>query len=389
MAIYRIFPEKDTFIYTESPLANTGRDELLEVGGYFTSGGGQTLRSLIKFNQTEINEVLNSKANVPNGVVGIGQHFSASLHLYLSFANELPINYNINVHPIAEEWDEGTGKISDVPVNRTGASWTNKLAGNNHAWTSGSVDILDNTAFTDANDLYQTASYQNTLPGGGSWYITSGSAAVPISGSETFTKNSSHDLDIDITTASTHHYNNHLDNNGFIVKLEDSLEFNTAANVRLKYYGEDTNTIYPPYMEIKWNDYSHNSTLTEVTDPEVVITVKNNKGKYTDEGKQRFRIHSRPKYPTRTFTTSSAYLVNHTLPTASYWGLKDENTEEMVFDYDTTFTKISADNTSNYFDIYMDGLQPERYYRLLIKTEIDGTTTIVDNDQIFKVVRNG
>ena len=61
----------------------------------------------------------------------------------------------------------------------------------------------------------------------------------------------------------------------------------------------------------------------------------------------------------------------------------------MVFDYDTTFTKISADNTSNYFDIYMDGLQPERYYRLLIKTEIDGTTTIVDNDQIFKVVRNG
>ena len=61
----------------------------------------------------------------------------------------------------------------------------------------------------------------------------------------------------------------------------------------------------------------------------------------------------------------------------------------MVFDYDNTFTKISADNTSNYFDIYMDGLQPERYYRLLIKTEIDGTTTIVDNDQVFKVVRNG
>ena len=61
----------------------------------------------------------------------------------------------------------------------------------------------------------------------------------------------------------------------------------------------------------------------------------------------------------------------------------------MVIDYDTVFTKISADNTSNYFDIYMDGLQPERYYRLLVKTEIDGTTSIIDNDQIFKVVRNG
>jgi hypothetical protein len=37
----------------------------------------------------------------------------------------------------------------------------------------------------------------------------------------------------------------------------------------------------------------------------------------------------------------------------------------------------------------MDGLQPERYYRILIKTEIDGTTTVVDNNQVFKVVRNG
>jgi hypothetical protein len=61
----------------------------------------------------------------------------------------------------------------------------------------------------------------------------------------------------------------------------------------------------------------------------------------------------------------------------------------MVFDFDTTYTKISADNTSNYFDIYMDGLQPERYYRLLIKTEIDGSTSIVDTDQTFMVVRNG
>ena len=60
----------------------------------------------------------------------------------------------------------------------------------------------------------------------------------------------------------------------------------------------------------------------------------------------------------------------------------------MVFDYDN-YTKISADNTSNYFDVYMDGLQPERYYRILIKTEIDGTTTVVDNNQVFKVVRNG
>jgi hypothetical protein len=61
----------------------------------------------------------------------------------------------------------------------------------------------------------------------------------------------------------------------------------------------------------------------------------------------------------------------------------------MVVDFDTTYTKISADSTGNYFDIYMSGLQPERYYRILVKTEIAGTTTVHDNSNVFKVVRNG
>ena len=61
----------------------------------------------------------------------------------------------------------------------------------------------------------------------------------------------------------------------------------------------------------------------------------------------------------------------------------------MIVDFDTTFTKLSCDNKSNYFDIYLDGLQPERFYKVLIKSEIDGTDVVIDNDQIFKIVRNG
>jgi len=37
----------------------------------------------------------------------------------------------------------------------------------------------------------------------------------------------------------------------------------------------------------------------------------------------------------------------------------------------------------------MDGLQPERYYRILIKTTLDNSTVVVDNQNIFKIVRNG
>jgi hypothetical protein len=61
----------------------------------------------------------------------------------------------------------------------------------------------------------------------------------------------------------------------------------------------------------------------------------------------------------------------------------------MIIPFDTQNTKVSCDSTGPYFDIYMDGLQPERYYRVLIKSEIDGTNTVIDNGNTFKVVRNG
>ena len=61
----------------------------------------------------------------------------------------------------------------------------------------------------------------------------------------------------------------------------------------------------------------------------------------------------------------------------------------MIIDFDDNFTKISCDSKGNYFDVYMSGLQPERYYRILVKTVVDGTTTVTDNGNIFKVVRNG
>ena len=392
MAKYRIFPIQDAFLSTERSTANTGRDELLEIGGYPTSDSGHTLRTLIKFDETEIKNVLKDKASITYPIdTTQTPAFKAKINLALNYANELPIAYKISAHPVADNWDEGTGKFGDVPVNRTGCSWINRLAGNNHPWTIVTQQITSTTGngFTvGVNELHTTASYEAGLTGGGSWYFTTGSSPTILSGSQSFNKNSSHDVEIDVTNATMYMTNGFIANNGFILKTENSIEFNQTSTTRLKYYGEDTNTIYPPFIELQWNDYSHSSTLSEVVSPDVVVSIKNNKGKYIDEGKQRFRLHVRPENPPRSFTTGSAYTVNHTLPTGSFWGLKDENTEEMVFDYDE-YTKINADNTSNYFDIYMDGLQPERYYRILIKTEIDGTTTVVDNNQVFKVVRNG
>jgi hypothetical protein len=53
------------------------------------------------------------------------------------------------------------------------------------------------------------------------------------------------------------------------------------------------------------------------------------------------------------------------------------DTNEFVINFDTQYTQISSDSRGNYFDIYMSGLEPERYYKVLIKTEINGSTLIL------------
>ena len=368
MAIYRIFPEKDTFISTEVPTGNAGKDEIIEIGGYSDiTGTGETHRLLVKYSDTEIQDVIVNKIGALT--------YSASLHLYLADAYEVPVNYILYAYPISGTWDGGVGKFGDTPVNTTGVSWTNRQAGELSPWATSS--------FTAG----VTASF-GTVKGGGNWYT--GSAGVNLEFTQSHILNSTNDVDINVTRAVSMSYNNTIVNNGFIVKLPNDLENNTTSSIRLKYYGADTNTIYPPFLEFKWDDSTYNTaSLSVLSNSVAIVNLTNNKGKYTDTGKQRFRISARPKYPAKVFSTTSPYLTNYALPSASYWGLRDENTEEMVVDFDTQFTKISCDSNGAFFDVYMDGLQPERYYRILVKTTLDGSTTVVDNQNIIKVVRNG
>ena len=371
MAVYKIFPEKDSFIYTEQPTANAGKDEILEVGGYRnTSDISHTIRSLIQFPTSEI------RSTVDN-VIG-SNDYSASIKMYLAEAGELPIDYTIYGYPIyttAAQWDNGKGKYGDIPIDKSGVSWKY-------------IQALETNAWPTAFPVGVTGSYQVGTPGGGNWYTSSLGESLISSHSHDIT--STHDLELNVTTAIKQMYTGSIPNKGFIIKLQDDLEYNVTSSIRLKYFSGDTNTIYPPCLEFKWDDSSYvTGSLSVLATDIATINVKNNKGKYPDVGKQRFRLNVRPKYPTRLFTTSSVYLTNYALPSGSYWGLKDENTEEMVIDFDNKFTKISCDSNGAYFDVHMSGLQPERYYRLLIKSTLDGTTAIVSSDNLFKVVRNG
>ena len=49
--------------------------------------------------------------------------------------------------------------------------------------------------------------------------------------------------------------------------------------------------------------------------------------------------------------------------------------------------RIKNKNEGMYFKLYMNGLQPERYYRILFKHINNDGTEIFDNNYHFKVIR--
>ena len=385
MAVYRIFPEKTATIHSRYPLYSTGLDPIMEVNTYNVGSAAAVSRTLIAFNSIEQRNLIDTEisSTVQNGT---NLDFKASIRAYLAEGAEAPTSYTIYAYPAYDNWDRGTGNFGDIPYAKDGVSW---------------IYTKPDTYWTDPLPANVTASYSSTAHGveGGAWYT--GSNGINLEHSQTHTVDSDHDLSIDVTKTVKLHYShsigqtlNSIPNYGFILKLDDSIEFSSDRNTFLKYFSHNTHTIYPPCLEFRWNDVVRDTNLPNITGSlasgdNVVLKIRGNKGRYADEGKQRFRLHVRPQFPVRTFATSSDYLNNYILPEESYWGLRDEYTKEMVIDYDTTYTKLSADNTSNYFDMYMNGLQPERHYRILVKSIIDGTTSVIDENLVFKVVRNG
>ena len=129
MAVYRIFPEQDTFISTEVPTGNAGKDEIVELGGYpDVAGLGETSRILVKYSSTDILNVLTTKVG--------SRPYTASLHMYLADAYDVPTNYTVYAYPLYQSWDGGVGKFGDSPANTTGVSWQYRSAGSTNAWTT-------------------------------------------------------------------------------------------------------------------------------------------------------------------------------------------------------------------------------------------------------------
>lgn len=368
MAVYKIFASADATLYSKYPAQNTGLDEILEVGvknsdnpsNFFVDPvpsepllSDDLRRSLILFEDKDLDTIKSFATG----------SWKANFRLYLANAENLSTIYSLEVRQVSQSWTMGTGKVTDVPETRNGVCWynTSSFATTASSWGPGGY--------------YQT-------PGGGSWnqyYAT-----------QSFGYKDDKDINLDVTEMVNEWFSGSVSNNGFIVKHTSDVESNPNSYIDLSFFSVDTHTIYPPTLEMKWDDSVYiTGSLSVVNSSNTVVSLANNVGTFKyGTGKYRFMINARDKYPVRTFTTSSFYTTNKALPETSYWAIQDAKTEDIVIEFDTNYTKISCDGTTSYFNAYMNGLEPERYYKVLIKTVLqDGESVEIDNGLIFKVTR--
>lgn len=101
-------------------------------------------------------------------------------------------------------------------------------------------------------------------------------------------------------------------------------------------------------------------------------------------------VFGRMQYPLKYFGKSSQqeqYLVPQYLPSSSYYALKDNQTDEIVLNFDS-YTQIGCEYPNgNFFVIDTTSLPQDRYYRVLIRIENGINTYTVDTGKIFKITR--
>lgn len=364
-----IYPSKDATLYKSHPNQNTGLDEVLEISKTYVAGTTREItRALLQFDVTALSQSIVDGDIPPDA--------SMFLNLTATEVNEIPLAYTIMIHAASQSWEMGAGtRFDDITI--TGTSWNYKTA--NNVTSSVWVPIPTSSVYPEF-----VAGTTGSLDGrGGTWYTGSGfevSQAFDYTGS---------DVRVDVTSIVQQWLSSSIDNNGFLLKHETTAEDDITDYGSLKFFSGDTNTIYPPRLEIAWDDSTWSTgSLTEMSSSDGVVYIRNLRDEYRMGSRFRVNIGARERYPVKTFSTTSDFLsIKFLTSGSSYYSIEDAKTGDVIIPFAET-SKLSCDSSGNFFHLWTDGLQAERFYRIMFKiVRADGTREFVDGDHIFKLVR--
>jgi len=121
MAVLKIFPEKDTTLYSLFPNMNTGLDEIVEATlttFAYSDPSPQTSRFLIKFAQEDLAAAINliPQALFNSGSTTSTRSWNAKLQCLVSTVTGLNVTTSVDCFPVAQDWGMGTGRYLDDPI---------------------------------------------------------------------------------------------------------------------------------------------------------------------------------------------------------------------------------------------------------------------------------
>ena len=145
MAVYKLFPYKDAAIYSYYPDMNSGMDAISEAYNTITpEGTPDVARFLTQFDSTEISGVIDNKIN--------GSSWTVYFNSYVASAQGISTDYNLEIYPVAQNWNNGTGEFLDVPQTLDGISWNFSNFSGSGVWSmNGSIGTELYTGSYDSN----------------------------------------------------------------------------------------------------------------------------------------------------------------------------------------------------------------------------------------------
>ena len=379
---YFIYSQKDSWISSGSNRVtgvtehdqNFGKDQILEIKKvFYNQSFDYPTRALVQFDSKDLTEISKS---VSDNVISNPKYY---LRLYEAEGNkDMSADYTLAAFPLSQSWDEGTGEFGDNPKVTNGCSWKNRINqpnSNEVSWSKTDGTRQHGGAYISSSGNFATQSFSHESP----------------------------DINMDVTkivknwiTGSTS--NSYNKNYGFLLRYSGSQELESGSEFRgeLKFFSTQTNTIYSPKLEVRWDDHiacsgSNTGSLVELD----VTGASDNflymiglKDKYRESEKVKFRLGCRKQYVQKTFSTSVSTISGSFIPENSgSYSILDVATGETIIPF-SDYTKLSCDTTSNYFIQWMNGFQPNRVYKIIYKLNYqDSQEQIFDNNFEFKVTR--
>jgi len=305
-----------------------------------------------------------------------------------------------------------SGSLHGLPISASVSSSTINdfliLSGSQSGSDANLSAAVSSPLFTFGDDTTKaleggTAANVSTTTGYGSTGFSSalfengsgslGGGGVPYEASQSFNRKSE-DVRMDVTGIIRAWLSESIDNEGFIVKRRGNVgntdKFSDENNIQrlgnFSFFSSDTNTKYPPTLEVVWDDSKWNagslSALTSANLEDSVLYMKGLRPEYKQESKVRFRVVGRERFPEKTFSTTPANLTVKTLPpSSSFYSILDAETDEVVVPYGSG-SQISCDSSGNYFSLDLNGYQPERYYKIEYRIQ-SGSGTTDEFDQYY------